>query len=93
MSIRAALVCYRNSTQTGLITAEFTYWDSIAQAEQAKPELTPCDPQDAVDTLCVGIHSIVGLDVMPEPRRRIGRGRPVTNAAGSGLIRVGEVEK
>jgi hypothetical protein len=76
VSVRAALVCYR-STQTGPVTVEWTYWDSTGQARQAEAELTPCGPQ------CIGVHSVVRVDLLPEPRRRAGRDRPVT--AGSSL--------
>jgi hypothetical protein len=79
---RAALICYR-STRTGPITVEWTYWDSTGQARQAQAELTPCGP------LCVGVHSVVRLDLEPEPRRRAGRDRPLS--AGSSL-RAGEVK-
>lgn len=61
MSARAALVCHR-STQTGPITVEATYWDTTGQARQAEAELTPCGP------LCIGVHSVVRVDVVPEPK-------------------------
>lgn len=83
MSVCAALVCHR-STQTGPITAEWTYWDSSRQARQAEAELTPCGP------LCVAVHTVVRLDREPDRRRRISPGRPVT--AGSGLNRAIEVD-
>ena len=40
MSARAALVCYRQ-TESGPVSAEFTYWDTACQARQAAAELTP----------------------------------------------------
>lgn len=56
VSAVAALVCHR-SDHTGPITVEFTYWDNAGQARQAETELTPCGP------LCVGVHSIVRVDI------------------------------
>ena len=55
VSARAALICYRSS-ETGPITVEATYWDTIGQARQARAKLTPCGP------LCSQIHSVVGID-------------------------------
>ncbi|OBF05347.1 hypothetical protein A5775_24350 [Mycobacterium sp. 852002-10029_SCH5224772] len=80
MSVLAALICYR-CTQTGPITVEWTYWESAGQARQAEAELTPCGP------LCVGVHSVTRVDVVPEPRA--GRERQMTT--GSGLKRAGGV--
>jgi hypothetical protein len=68
---RAALVCYHNPP-SGPMSVEWTYWDSRKEARQAAAELTPCGP------LCIGVHSAVRLDLMPEPRRRAGRHRPLT---------------
>ncbi|MFA1705519.1 hypothetical protein ACDT10_21715 [Mycobacterium intracellulare] len=71
MSARAALVCHR-STQTGPITVEATYWDTIGQARQAEAELTPCGPW------CVGVHSVVHVDLgaPARPRRSAGLRSP-----------------
>lgn len=60
---RAALVCHR-STPTGPTTAEWTLWTTTGLARQAEAELTPCGP------LCVDVHSVVRLDLEPDPRRR-----------------------
>jgi len=79
---RAALICHR-STQTGPITAEWTYWESREQARQAEAQLTPCGP------LCIGVHSVVRLGLLPEPRRTAGRERQMTT--GSVLNRAGGV--
>ncbi|CAA0136105.1 Uncharacterised protein [Mycolicibacterium vanbaalenii] len=65
----AALVCHR-STQTGPITAEWTYWDSREQARQAEVELVPCGP------LCVGVHSVVRVALAPARRRASRMVRP-----------------
>lgn len=61
MSAVAVLVCHR-CPPTGPITAEWTYWDSTGQARAAEAELTPCGP------LCIGVHSVVRLDLEPQPR-------------------------
>jgi hypothetical protein len=83
MSVRAALICYR-SAQTGPpVTVEATYWDTTGQAREAEAELTPCG------LLCIGVHSVVRLDLSPNPRRRPGRQRPVTVRTGN--ARAGEV--
>ena len=66
MSARVALVCHR-STQTGPITAEWTYWDTTGQARQAEAELTPCG------RFCIGVHSVARLDLEPDRRRSAGR--------------------
>jgi hypothetical protein len=62
VSVRGVLVCYR-SIPTGLITAEWTYWDSREQARQAEAELAPCGP------LCIGVHSVVRVGLSPTPSR------------------------
>jgi hypothetical protein len=63
----AVLVCHR-STQTGPVTVEFTYWDNTEQARQAELELGhPCGP------LCIGIHSVVLVDIEPATWRSAGR--------------------
>ncbi len=59
----AVLVCHR-SDQTGPVAAEWTYWDTTEQAQQAQTELTPCSPR------CTGIHTIARLNLEPDPRRR-----------------------
>lgn len=59
--VRAALVCYRRA-QIGPITVEWTYWESREQARQAEAELTPCGP------LCIGVHGVVRVNVVPNPR-------------------------
>jgi hypothetical protein len=82
VSVRAALISYRGN-RTGPITVEWTNWDSAGQARQAEAELIPCGP------LCIGVHSVVRLDSLPEPRRTAGRDRRVT--VGSSL-RPGEVK-
>jgi hypothetical protein len=46
------------------MSVEWTYWDSREQARQAEAELTPCGSQ------CIGVHSVVRLDGVPDPRRR-----------------------
>lgn len=56
MSVGAVLVCHR-STRTGPVTVEWTYWESTGQARQAEARLTPCGP------LCIGVHSIVRVDL------------------------------
>jgi hypothetical protein len=66
---RGVLVCF-HVPPCGNISAEWTYWDSRRQARQAAAELTPCGP------LCIGVHSVVRVDVVPEPRRRAGLHRP-----------------
>lgn len=48
-----ALVCYRDDGVK--ITAEWTYWSSRAQAEQARDRLTPCGPR------CIGVHAIAAV--------------------------------
>jgi hypothetical protein len=58
VSVRAALVCYRNLPNS----AEWTYWADLTEARQAEAELCPCGP------LCAGIHSAVHVDIVPEPR-------------------------
>jgi hypothetical protein len=63
VSVRAALICYRDN-RTGPVTVEGTYWDCREQARQAEAELTPCGP------LCIGVHAVVSLDSLPDPRRR-----------------------
>jgi hypothetical protein len=63
VSVRGVLVCYR-CTQTGPITAEWTYWDSRGQARQARAELTPCGP------LCIGVHAVVGVGRGPDRKRK-----------------------
>jgi hypothetical protein len=63
VTARAALVCHR-ITETGSISAEFTYWADTDEAGQAEAELSPCGP------LCVDIHTVVRLDTEAEPRRR-----------------------
>lgn len=74
--MRVVLVCHRSS-QIGPVAAEWTYWDSREQAHQAEAELTPCGP------LCVGVHSVVSLDSLAEPRRRGRRHRNVTVGTGN----------
>ena len=81
---RAVLVCYRRC-QNGPITAEFTYWETCEQARQAEADLSPCGP------LCIGVHGVARIDLMPVPRRRAKRDQPV--AAGSGLIPADEVNQ
>ncbi|MHA7652955.1 hypothetical protein ACX9NE_25340 [Mycobacterium sp. ML4] len=64
MSIRAVLVCHQG-TETGPITAEWTYWADVEEARQAEAELArPCGP------LCIGVHTIVRQLVEPDRRRK-----------------------
>lgn len=67
MSVRGVLVCYR-STDIGPTTAEWTFWHSIGQAREGEADLTPCGP------LCIGVHSVVRVD-LAAPARRGGRPR------------------
>lgn len=61
-SVCGVLVCHRGPSAG--YQAEWTYWDSIAQAREAEAELTPCGP------LCGGVHSVARLDLEPDRRRR-----------------------
>jgi hypothetical protein len=63
VSVDAALVCYHNPP-SGPISVEWTYWDSREQARQAEAELAPCGP------LCIGVHSVVRVDLSLTPSRR-----------------------
>jgi hypothetical protein len=56
----AVLVCHPDPSVSG--TAEFTFWADLAEARQARDELTPCGP------LCAGAHSIARLDLEPNSR-------------------------
>ncbi|MGE2689988.1 hypothetical protein [Mycobacterium sp. GA-1285] len=63
--VAGVLVCHRGPSAG--YQAEWTYWDSIAQAREAEAELTPCG------TLCIGVHSVarlVGLDRRRRPSLR-----------------------
>jgi hypothetical protein len=71
VAARAALVCHRGPSYQ----PEWTYWDSIEQARQARTELGPCGP------LCIEVHTAVRIPNAPNapPRpavatRRIGTG-------------------
>lgn len=47
------LVCYHDNGHK--VSAEWTYWVSREQAEQARDHLTPCGPR------CIGAHAVAGL--------------------------------
>ncbi len=61
-AFRAVLVCHPDPSVSG--TAEWTFWADLAEAKQARAELTPCGP------LCIGSHTAVRLGAELEPRRR-----------------------
>lgn len=76
MRARVALVCHRR-TLTGPVTVEATYWDSVEQARQAEAELSPCSP------LCVGVHSVVRVDLEPDSTRGLSSRTRTTRTAGA----------
>lgn len=66
MTARAALVCYRIA-ETGPITVEATYWDSVEQAREAEAVLA----QPRCGAKCAGIHTAVSLAAEAKPRRKL----------------------
>lgn len=75
-SVRAALICYRDAL-TGSGAVEWTCWNSAGQARQAEVELTPCGLQ------CIGVHSVVRLNLPRDPRRKAVRRQPSTGRTGN----------
>lgn len=71
-SFHAVLVCHRDHP-TRTLTAQWTYWDSVEEARQAEEELTPCGPH------CIGVHTVVRVDVEAPPRVRRSHGLRTTN--------------
>ena len=71
--MRFALICHSDPDAVAVPRVEFTYWDTRAQAQQALAELTPCGWR------CVGVHTVVAVDMAPPPRQPTERNHRMTD--------------
>jgi hypothetical protein len=70
--VRFALICHSDPDVPAVPRVEFTYWDTRAQAQLALAELTPCGRR------CVGVHTVVAVDMAPAGRHPVNRLRGTT---------------